>query len=130
MNRFDLLQKLFLRENENESAEQIIAELRFGAYLPQAENGRYDAYIDAAASLLEKVPFITPEIVRQAEALLLPLEEEAKSYRVHLVAHAHIDMNWMWGYNETATLTCDTFRTVLDLMKEYLPSYQFLIQKV
>jgi alpha-mannosidase len=34
------------------------------------------------------------------------------------VGHAHIDMNWMWGYDETASITLDTFRTMLDLMNE------------
>ena len=33
-------------------------------------------------------------------------------------------MNWMWGYQETAAVTADTFRTVLDLMKEY-PDFTF-----
>jgi alpha-mannosidase len=28
-------------------------------------------------------------------------------------------MNWRWGYQETASVTVDTFRTILDLMKEY-----------
>jgi len=28
-------------------------------------------------------------------------------------------MNWMWGYQETAAITVDTFRTILDLMNEY-----------
>lgn len=28
-------------------------------------------------------------------------------------------MNWMWGFQETAAVTVDTFRTVLDLMREY-----------
>jgi alpha-mannosidase len=28
-------------------------------------------------------------------------------------------MNWMWGYQETTSVTVDTFRTVLDLMAEY-----------
>ena len=36
----------------------------------------------------------------------------------------HIDMNWMWGYQETAAVTVDTFRTMLDLMNEY-PEYKF-----
>ena len=51
--------------------------------------------------------------------LLLPLQKDAKAYRIHCIAHAHIDMNWMWGFQETVSVTVDTFRTVLDLMREY-----------
>ena len=32
------------------------------------------------------------------------------------VAHAHIDMNWMWRWDETVAITLDTFRTMLDLI--------------
>lgn len=31
------------------------------------------------------------------ESALAPLATEAKSYRVRLVGHAHMDMNWMWS---------------------------------
>ena len=36
----------------------------------------------------------------------------------------HIDMNWMWGFQETAALTVDTFRTMLELMERY-PDFTF-----
>ena len=62
--------------------------------------------------------------LEEAERILAPVAKTAKSYHIHCMGHAHIDMNWMWGYNETASLTVDTFRTVLDLMKEY-PDFKF-----
>lgn len=43
----------------------------------------------------------------------------AKSLRVDCIGHAHIDMNWQWGYDETVMVTLDTFRTMLQLMREY-----------
>ncbi|MDR1420130.1 MAG: glycosyl hydrolase-related protein, partial [Treponema sp.] len=39
-------------------------------------------------------------------------------------AHAHIDMNWMWGYNETVSVTLSTMRTMLDMMREF-PDFTF-----
>ena len=57
--------------------------------------------------------------VGEAEAILAPLGEAAKSYVVHCVGHAHIDMNWMWSWPETVAVTHDTFGTVLKLMDEY-----------
>ncbi|MFO7636752.1 MAG: alpha-mannosidase, partial [Clostridia bacterium] len=53
------------------------------------------------------------------EQILSPFAEKAKSIRIICTSHAHIDMNWMWGLNETVAITLDTFRTVLDLMEEY-----------
>lgn len=57
--------------------------------------------------------------VREAEGILAPIGNAAKEYSIHCVGHGHIDMNWMWSWQETASATFDTFRSVLDLMKEY-----------
>lgn len=59
-----------------------------------------------------------------AEAVLAPIASTAKSYTVLCVGHAHIDMNWMWGWQETVGITLDTFRTVLGLMDEF-PEFCF-----
>ena len=56
--------------------------------------------------------------------MLMPLSEEAKKFNMICAGHAHIDMNWMWGWNETVMVALDTFRTVLDLMDEY-PDFTF-----
>ncbi len=61
---------------------------------------------------------------REAEQILLPLSERAKKITMVCVAHAHIDMNWMWGYQETVSIILDTVRTMLTLMKEY-PKFRF-----
>lgn len=58
------------------------------------------------------------------EQNLSALSTEIKAYTVHCIAHAHIDMNWRWGYQETAMVTIDTMRTMLDLMCDY-PEYKF-----
>ena len=64
------------------------------------------------------------ETAKQVEKQLSILSPEAKKYRVICTAHAHIDMNWMWGFQETVAVTIDTFRTMLQLMKEY-PEFTF-----
>ena len=73
------------------------------------EAGRTDALSDA---------------VREAEKALAPLEAAAKTYTVHCVGHAHIDMNWTWPWSETVAVTNDTFTTVLRLMDDY-PEFCF-----
>lgn len=67
---------------------------------------------------------VSKEIVEKLEMELMPLASLAKSLEVLLIAHAHIDMNWMWGFQETASVTVDTFETMLQLMEEY-PQFTF-----
>lgn len=57
--------------------------------------------------------------VEQAEALLQPIARTAKSYTIWNAGHGHIDMNWMWSWPETVSVTNDTFTTVLKLMEAY-----------
>ncbi|MFA5205139.1 MAG: glycoside hydrolase family 38 C-terminal domain-containing protein [Lentisphaeria bacterium] len=62
--------------------------------------------------------------VRDAEKDLAALATAARGYTVHLVGHAHIDMNWMWSWPETVAITNDTLGTVLRLMEEF-PEFHF-----
>ena len=107
---------------------RILSELHFALGLSARLEGRYDAEIDAALSVLERAldedGVITRSRAAQAEGCLAPLERDAKQYSVIYAAHAHIDMNWMWGWQETVAVTLSTFRTILNLMKEY-PDFTF-----
>ena len=109
-------------------AERILAETECAVWASEAEGGRFDEVIDRAVDALfssyEKNGTITKEAALAAEEALLPTADAVKAYTVHCVAHAHIDMNWMWGFPETAAVTMDTFRTMLDLMNEY-PQFTF-----
>lgn len=57
--------------------------------------------------------------VLAAECSLQPYSHMAKSYRLHMVSHAHIDMDWRWGWEETVSVVVDTFYTMLRLLEEY-----------
>ncbi len=63
-------------------------------------------------------------LIPDVEKALAPLSTAAKAFKVHCVGHAHIDMNWMWGWPETVMTTLDSFRTVLTLMDEF-PAFKF-----
>lgn len=93
-----------------------------------AHGALYDQQIEPAAQALcdalHENGAVTKADVLAFEAALAPLSASCKAYRLHCAGHAHIDMNWMWGFQETAALTVDTFRTVLSLMKEY-PQFRF-----
>ena len=107
---------------------RIVSEITYALHMSEVEDNRYDALVGQAEDLLldaiGRDGLITITNAKKAEKILAPLSADAKKYRVHLVGHAHIDMNWMWGYNETASIAVDTFRTMLDLMNEY-PEFHF-----
>lgn len=71
---------------------------------------------------------ITPEAVAKTEAVLEEMRDEAKSYRVICAAHAHIDMNWQWGWDETVGIAIDTVTTMLKLLEEY-PDFKFSLSQ-
>lgn len=109
-------------------AERILAQVEYSVKLSLVKNGQYDEVIRETVQLLyecfQKEDVLTKSAAQQAEKILEVLSVEAKSYRLVCAAHAHIDMNWLWGYAETAAITLDTFRTMLNLMNEY-PDFKF-----
>jgi len=64
------------------------------------------------------------KVVAAAEKTLAPIGKKAKEYTIHCCGHAHIDMNWMWPWQETVNVTHDTFATVNTLMDEF-PEFCF-----
>ena len=65
------------------------------------------------------------DAMHEAEAHLLPFAALAKSYEVTCIGHAHIDMNWQWGYHETVACGAASFTTLLRLLDEF-PEMTFL----
>ncbi len=110
----------------NQWNTRILSELEFALNL--REDGAFDEAIERALDILLKAMkadgVLNNAVCQEAEDALAPLQEEAKSYRLILAAHAHIDMNWMWSYPETVAATLATFRTMLTLMEEY-PDFHF-----
>ncbi len=66
----------------------------------------------------------TAETLGLAEAVLSPAANIARSYTIHCVGHAHIDMNWQWPWQETVETCIATTRSVLRLMRDY-PAFCF-----
>lgn len=79
--------------------------------LEDAIDGLYESFCAEHA--------LTDSACQAAEAKLLPFSARAKAFTLHHVAHAHIDMDWLWGLHETVDVTLNTFRTMLDMMEEY-----------
>jgi len=112
----------------SKASMRILSEVDFSIKLNEKLGGKFDREIDRALTILENAikeeGALPKSVCMLAENELLPLQKEAKEYEVLYVAHAHIDMNWMWGWQETVAATLSTFRTMLNLMKEY-PGFTF-----
>lgn len=123
MTVIDKLKKLQSIHNSNYWAQRAYAELAYMACLSSTKDNCYDDRLSAALDTLlarfdENAPLVKADVLAMEESLA-DLSADAKSLKVYCISHAHIDMNWMWGFQETASVTVDTFRTILNLMKEY-----------
>ena len=108
---------------------RVMSELNFALNLSRVNENKFDEYIEKALDILESIMesegVLTNTACAEAEEALLPLSKAAKEYEVIYAAHAHIDMNWMWGLQETVASTLATFRTMLQMMEEY-PQFTFM----
>ncbi len=107
---------------------RTLSQLDFAIKLSKANGGKYDDQVSKALDILETAMendgVLTNSACAKAEEALLELSGAAKEYDIIFASHAHIDMNWMWGWQETVAVTISTFRTILNLMEEY-PNYTF-----
>jgi alpha-mannosidase len=62
--------------------------------------------------------------LRQAQTKLDALRPWLQQYTIRAVGNSHIDMAWLWPWTETVEVTRNTFRSALDLMREY-PDFKF-----
>ncbi|MDI6827564.1 MAG: hypothetical protein QME62_03660, partial [Armatimonadota bacterium] len=81
--------------------------------------------------MIKRIPFVIAVIIYFLSVAATTLaadsaidETNIKEYSVHLVGHAHIDMNWLWLWPETVEVCKNTFSTMLELMEEY-PQFRF-----
>jgi alpha-mannosidase len=102
---------------------RVVTQIGYALKMSSVAQNKFDSQIETIADcIIEDIKandIITATCAKEAEKRLSFLSVQAKKNKVICVAHAHIDMNWMWGYQETAATTLDTFRTMLDLMDEY-----------
>ena len=106
----------------NKGIRRVLAQLEFALKLSESRN-ELTPHVTRAIEILEAAlqadSTITNATNKAAEDALIPIGPAAKEYEILLIAHAHIDMNWMWGWQETVAATLSTFRTMLALMREY-----------
>lgn len=64
------------------------------------------------------------ESAKKAVDILMPFNASAKEYELSLIAHSHIDMNWLWPWTETVDL-CRRDFTAMDSLMERYPNFHF-----
>lgn len=108
--------------------DRLMSEISYARRVSDALGGRHDALILKALDRMEQAYVadgaLTDPKAAEIEQSLMPMQTDCKRYRLILCGHAHIDMNWMWRYDETVQITLDTFSTVLKLMREF-PQFVF-----
>jgi alpha-mannosidase len=62
--------------------------------------------------------------LRDAQDKLEVLKPWMQQFTIRAVGNSHIDMAWLWPWTETVEVVRNTFRSVLDLMREY-PDFKF-----
>ena len=100
----------FLLEKTNHSywEKRILSQIAFMLKVSEVKEHRFDEVLeqglDQLTAALEKEGVISDQAARKVEEELSVLSPEAKKYKVICTAHAHIDMNWMWGSRKRSPL--------------------------
>lgn len=105
------------------SPEIQIAEKLLNLQVDQAEGWRL--LIEQAKKALDVTKYIQndDEGFNRSRAevgkILSPILKQVKSFTIHFIGHAHIDMNWLWVWNETVAVCQRDFETMTKLMEKY-----------
>lgn len=62
--------------------------------------------------------------IRSIRESLTPAAEFTKKRTVHLISHAHVDMNWLWDMDDTVEVCRRDFGTMCDILEEQ-PGFRF-----
>ena len=109
--------------------EEILAAQPMVAAIPEGQ-ADHQAILDAAAKAVDlsaldhKDQAAFDASLRQAQAKLEALRPWLQQYTIRAVGNSHIDMAWLWPWTETVEVTRNTFRSALDLLREY-PDFKF-----
>ena len=109
-------------ENIIFEVESFIQELRLARVLDEKAAIIASQNFDKEA--IDKAPHSLIEEINKARAQMSQLEKKAKQFKVHLIAHAHVDMNWLWPWEDTVATVRGTFITMLRFMEKY-PDFCF-----
>jgi len=109
--------------------EEILSARPMIAAFPEGKTER-EALLDASVKAIDFTALDRGDqaafdaSLQQAHARLKILDPWLKQFTIRAVGNSHIDMAWLWPWTETVEVVRNTFRSVLDLMREY-PDFKF-----
>lgn len=109
---------------KTEFTTRIFTEIDYALQVNKAHDSMFSDTIDKVIAFLADAKHITKAEVTHAEDMMSEIGKLAKTQECLCIAHAHIDVNWMWGFDETVAITLSTFDTMLKLLDEY-PDFTF-----
>ena len=109
--------------------QEILAAQPIVAVFPEGR-AEHEAILDAAVKIVDlnalehgdQAAF--DESLRKAQGKLQALTPWLKQYTIRADGNSHIDMAWLWPWTETVEVVRNTFRSALDLTREY-PDFKF-----
>jgi alpha-mannosidase len=108
--------------------EILAARPLIGAY--EDGKAKREQQLDAAVNTVDFSPLERGDqagfdaSLKAAHAKLEVLKPWLQQFTIRAVGNSHIDMAWLWPWTETVEVVRNTFRSVLDLMREY-PDFKF-----
>jgi len=126
----ELLSRARVENAMHAARARIHAQMAIARLLPGPPEGltdilaRAQALEDSSAYNQRRSADYLASTEKAAEALA-PLEPWMQQFTAHLVGHAHIDLQWLWSWEETVkTIIPQTFDQVLRFMEEF-PDFRF-----
>ncbi|QUI22081.1 hypothetical protein HZI73_07110 [Vallitalea pronyensis] len=108
--------------------DRCLQQLKMAGEYVKHMDDRYGDLVEETAvyvnEYMEKHAYVSKEVCEEVEKRLTVLSGPLKGIKVHCVSHAHIDMNWMWGFHETVEVVLATLDTMVNLLEEY-PDFTF-----
>jgi alpha-mannosidase len=117
------------RPDPNLIREEILAALPMVEAFPDGK-AEHEAQLDAGVRAIDFTALDHGDqakfdaSLQQAQAKLRVLDPWLKQFTIRAAGNSHIDMAWLWPWTETVEVVRSTFRSVLDLMREY-PEFKF-----
>ena len=75
--------------------------------------------VRAAALVPTDLAAFGAETLHHMEDELALLASKAAAHKVHIIGHSHIDMNWLWTWDDTNNVIYRDFKSVVELMDDY-----------
>ena len=109
--------------------DEILATWPMVEAFPEGKEGR-EAQLDAGIKAIDFAALDRGDqaafdaSLQQAQTKLKSLDPWLKQFTIRAAGNSHIDMAWLWPWTETVEVVRNTFRSALDLMREY-PDFKF-----